>query len=302
MIQITRILCPIDFSEFSRHALDHAMAIARLYGSRVIVLHVFPLAVEAVPFAGLDPQPFVLHAAERVRLLARMKAFAAAESGAGFGVDCVVREGVDIHAEILAETDALDPDLLVMGTHGRSGFQHLVLGSVTEQVLRKADCPVLTVPRRAPAAVPTGPILYTRILCGVDFSECSLAALAYARSLAAESQALLEVVNVVNLLPIADPPAPIPSYYPGLLEELQAHARTRLRDTISALTPPPVPVNEIVTTGKPHQEIVRLAAERKAELIVLGVHGSGVIDRMIFGSTTNHVVRQATCPVLTIRT
>ena len=88
-------------------------------------------------------------------------------------------------------------DLLVIGTHGRSGFERLVLGSVTEKVLRKASCPVLTVPKRLPDAVPVGPVLFKRILCPVDFSESSLHALSYAVSMAQEADGQLTVLHVV---------------------------------------------------------------------------------------------------------
>jgi nucleotide-binding universal stress UspA family protein len=91
----------------------------------------------------------------------------------------------------------MNADLLVMGTHGRSGFEQLLLGSVTEKVLRKASCPVLTVPRRHPDAVPETPVLFKEILCPVDFSDCSMRALNHAMSLAQEADAHLTVLHVM---------------------------------------------------------------------------------------------------------
>ena len=91
-------------------------------------------------------------------------------------------------------------DLVVMGTHGRSGFERLVLGSVTERVLRKSACPVLTVPKGIPD-VATPPVLFNRIVCAVDFSDCSMHALNYAMSLAQEADAHLTVVHVIELPP-----------------------------------------------------------------------------------------------------
>ena len=96
-------------------------------------------------------------------------------------------------------------DLLVMGTHGRSGFERLVLGSVTEKVLRKAACPVLSVPRNVGDVVPAPPVLFTRILCAVDFSDCSINALNHAMSLGQEADARLTVLHVIELPPELPP-------------------------------------------------------------------------------------------------
>ena len=95
-------------------------------------------------------------------------------------------------------------DLIVMGTHGRGGFQHLVLGSVTERVLRRAVCPVLTVPPRAQS---TSRLTFRRLLCAIDFSESSMAALRFALSLAQESEARLTMLHVLEW-PWEEPPPP----------------------------------------------------------------------------------------------
>jgi nucleotide-binding universal stress UspA family protein len=184
MIEIRRILCPIDFSDYARRALDHAIAIARWYEATVTVLHVFsPAPVAAVGLGPLVSEPIPLAPVDRDRLLADTKAFAETESAPGITIEAVVREGTTA-AEILEQAASMKADLLVIGTHGRSGFERLLLGSVTEKVLRKARCPVLTVPSQSPDAVPAGPVLYRRILCPVDFSDASLNALKYATSMA----------------------------------------------------------------------------------------------------------------------
>ena len=302
MAPYTRILCPVDFSEFSRHALDEAIAIAHLFDGCVTALHVFPLAIAADPFPGLPEfQPFTLTDRHRAHLLRQLSAFATTEGAEPRRLTVALREGVDIHAEILAAADQLTPDLIVMGTHGRSGFQHLMLGSVAEKVLHKARCPVLTVPPKTPEAVPAGPMPFARILCGVDFSECSLAALRHACSLASEAGACLDILSVVQLIPMYETMSAVPLDYPGLLGDLKADTWKRL-NSVAAEAAPEMRVERFVTVGSPHREIVRVAAERKAELVVLGAYSHGPIDRMFFGSTINHVVRQARCPVLTVRT
>jgi nucleotide-binding universal stress UspA family protein len=201
VIEIERILCPIDFSDFSRRALDHAVAISRWYESTITLLHVCTV----VPVAAYAPGSGVLPSAaltpeDRKALLASMERFAEGEAGTNVAIDLDIAEGSTATA-ILAKADAMPADLLVMGTHGRSGFERLVLGSVTEKVLRKAACPVLTVPKAVPDVVPAPPVLFKRIICAIDFSDCSMHALNYAMSLAQEADAHLTVMHVIELPP-----------------------------------------------------------------------------------------------------
>jgi len=302
MIQFQRILCPVDFTEFSRHALDEAIAIAHLFDGCVTALHVFPVAIPADPFGGLpDFQPFRLTDRHRAHILRQLSAFTTAEGAEPRRITVALREGVDIHAEILDAANQMKSDVIVMGTHGRAGFQHVMLGSVAEKVLHKASCPVLTVPPRGPDAVPAGPVPFARILCGVDFSECSLTALRQAVTLASQAGAHLDVLSVVQLVPMYESTGAVPLYYPGLLDDLKADVQKRLDAEITTIAGD-VKIERFVTAGSPHREIIRVAAERQAELIVLGAFSHGVIDHMFFGSTTNHVVRRARCPVLTVKT
>jgi nucleotide-binding universal stress UspA family protein len=302
MIQFQRILCPVDFTEFSRHALDEAIAIAHLFDGCVTALHVFPVAIPADPFGGLpDFQPFRLTERHRAHILRQLSAFTTAEGAEPRRITVALREGVDIHAEILDAANQMKSDVIVMGTHGRAGFQHVMLGSVAEKVLHKASCPVLTVPPRGPDAVPAGPVPFARILCGVDFSECSLTALRQAVTLASQAGAHLDVLSVVQLVPMYESTGAVPLYYPGLLDDLKADVQKRLDAEITTIAGD-VKIERFVTAGSPHREIIRVAAERQAELIVLGAFSHGVIDHMFFGSTTNHVVRRARCPVLTVKT
>lgn len=302
MIQFKRILCPVDFSEFSRRALDEAVAIAHLFDGCVTALHVFPTAIPADPFGGLpDFQPFTLTDRHRAHILRQLSAFAKAEGAESRRINVALREGANIHAEILEAANLIEPDLIVVGTHGRSGFQHVMLGSVAEKVLHKATCPVLTVPPRAPEAVPAGPVPFARILCAIDFSECSLHALRYARAFASQAGAHLDVLSVVQLIPMYDATGAVPLYYPGMIDDLKTDVQKRLDSELATLAGE-INVERFVTTGSAHREIVRVAAERTTDLIVLGAFSHRLVDHIFFGSTTNHVVRRAACPVLTVRT
>ena len=307
MIEIRRILCPIDFSDFSRRALDHAVAIAKWYESTVTLLHVSALVPVAVYPPGSVMLPAaVLTPADRDGLRDAMQRFAQEEAGTTVPIEFEIAEG-STAVEILTKAEALPADLVVMGTHGRSGFERLVLGSVTENVLRKAGCPVLTVPRRVPDAVPTQPVLFKRILCAVDFSDCSMHALKYAMSLAQGADSQLTVMHVIDMPPdiareVHETSLAAQRYVQEYMSRIEVEARARLNDAIPDAMRAYCTVDTVLATGKPDREILRVVAEQKTDLVVIGIHGRGPVDRFLFGSTAQHLVRQAPCPVLTLRT
>jgi nucleotide-binding universal stress UspA family protein len=301
MIEIRRVLCPVDFSDHSRRALDHAIAIARWYKSTVTVLHVFsPAPVVAFGPGPVVFEPIVLTPADRDQLLADVRAFAETESAPGVTLEAVVRGG-NAAGEILEQATGMKADLLVIGTHGRSGFERLLLGSVAEKVLRKVSCPVMTVPRQLPEAVPAGPVVYKRILCPVDFSESSLHALKYATSLAQEADGQLTVLHVVAHEFEFTPGLEYAGMTVGDFLKERGDALQRQLQEIVAGAPEFCHVESLMTHGKPWREVLRLAEEKQSDLIMMGVQGRGAADLLFFGSTTQHVVREAPCPVLTLR-
>jgi nucleotide-binding universal stress UspA family protein len=301
MVRISRILCPVDFSEFSRHALDRAVAIAADHGSTVTVQHMVPILTPLLvsPYWVAGRAPIGLTHVERGRLLGHLREFVEGRGRAGVPIDYEVVEALTVHDEILAQAAKLPADLIVMGTHGRTGFQRLMLGSVTEKILRMAQAPVLTV--GAPH-YGNDVAAFTRILCAIDFSECSLAAFRYARLLAAESNARLSVVNVIEWTPVGyDPMFGPPMDLAGYRMAAETAAGERLHKAVTEFPIEGHDIGEIVGSGKPHHEILRIATEQGADLIVLGIHGRNPIDRMLFGSTAEPIVRRASCAVLTVR-
>jgi nucleotide-binding universal stress UspA family protein len=302
MIEIRRILCPVDLSEHSRRALDHAVAIARWYGSRIIAIHV----VSPAPVSAYGPGPVVLepammNAADRDQLQASLDAFVQAESAHGVTIDTAIREG-NTAAEILAQAADLPADLIVIGTHGRSGFERLLLGSVAEKVLRKAGCPVLTVPRHHPGTVPAAPVVFKRILCPVDFSTSAMRALDYALSLAQEGDGELTVLHVLpNGYENADVVADDRMTLGDFMRRREADMRRMMKEAVPDEASMYCRVETALVNGSPWREILKEAGDRQSDVIVMGVQGRGAVDLMFFGSTTQHVVRQATCPVLTIK-
>lgn len=302
MIELSRILCPVDFSEFSQRALDRAFAVARCYKSTVTALHVVPLMPVATPgayYLGSEmAQPLVLPHTDRAIVMAQVEQFVRTERPPGVPVNIVVEESPDVYREILVQAERLKAGLIVMGTHGRSGFERLFLGSTAEKVLRKAACPVMTVPRSAPDMMPVGPVPFARILCAVDFSPQSQVALSFAVSLATESNAQLSVIHVIEVFPhFQEQPPPTALDVDAWMND----ARRRLREAIPDAAQSQCSIKEAVTSGKPYREILSAATNDNNDLIVIGPHGRGATDRFFLGSTTSHVVREAHCPVLTLR-
>jgi nucleotide-binding universal stress UspA family protein len=302
MVAITSILCPVDFSDFSQHALAQAAGIANEHGASILALHVVPIQppIFTSHLEAVEPIPLGLTDADRERLLGQLSAFTADAGFAGMPIDVDVVDAPTVHGEILAQAGRLRVDLIVMGTHGRTGFQRLLLGSVTEKVLRTACQPVLTVGSPAGTA-PAGRGSFTKILCAVDFSECSTAALEYAVSLAEGSDAELTAIHVIEWTPFGyDPLIGPPIDLAGYRVATERMGRERLHKILLE-SAGSRHVDEIVASGKPHHEILAAASERGSDLIVLGIHGRNPVDRLLFGSTAEPVVRRATCPVLTVR-
>lgn len=291
MTRITHVLCPVDFSETSQHAVDHASAIARWYNARLTLLFVF------ANLPSMDLPPLVLEEADRALLMRDMRRMTA-RVPPQVSLDLRVHEAGYVHDEILAQVAATPADFLVLGTHGRSGFQRLFLGSVTEKVIRKAPCPTLVVPPRAADVAPDAPVQFRRILCPIDFSESSIAALAQAIDLAEQADAQLTLLHVLEMPPILSPELIV---LEPMREATVSDARRRLHDLIPAQARTRSTVETAVVEGRAYPEILRHAAVQPSDLVVMGVHGRGVIDRLIFGSTTHHVIRGAACPVLIVR-
>jgi nucleotide-binding universal stress UspA family protein len=298
---VKTILCPTDFSDASRHAIDHAIALALWYRARIAALHVYTPIFMPVP--GLPPPEARVPDGELDRVRAETAQCFSPATAAGIEVHILIDVGRPA-PQILDRAEALPADLIVMGTHGAGGFEHLLLGSVTEKVLRRAACPVLTVP---PGAQATSALPYRRVLCAVDFSDPSLRALELACSIAGQSGATLTSVHVIEW-PWHEPPAPGPGALPpaqaDALAEFRRYLETTARNRLEALVPESMcrcPAGSIVAHGRPYVELLRIAGEIKTDLIVIGVHGRNVAGLTLFGSTTNQVVRRATCPVLTLR-
>src|SRR5688572_28215347 len=211
VITFSRILCPIDFSETSTKALVYATAFATWYDAHLEVLHVAPAFDDAfIPTTTSvgAPSP-TLYPRSREELLIEMRRTVGAAGATVASSQLLVQES-PIHEMIVNRARAQAIDLLVIGTHGRSGFNRLFLGSVTEKVMRPVSCPVLTVPPAAPASQTT-PVALRRIVCAIDDSPPSRKALEYALDLARQADGRAIVLHVLEYMNPNEPPEPSPS-------------------------------------------------------------------------------------------
>ena len=300
MIEFRNILCPIDLSDASVRPLAYAAAVARWYKSRLTVLHTVPTFDPMQVRSGSLGDPVrIVQPMPREQVLEELRVALSSTHTATLEVTLAAEVGDDV-TTIVDQAVTMPADLLVMGTHGRSGFDRFLLGSVTEKVLRKAPCPILTVPPRAPVTAPVD-VTFTQILCPVDFSPSALQAFGFALDLARQSGGSVTVLHAIEWL--ADESQPhahfnVQDYRQHLIED----ARARLQALIDEQKPGTTPaVKVVVVAGRAYREILATAAAQEADLIVMGAQGRGGVGLMLFGSSTQQVVRAATCPVLTVR-
>lgn len=291
-IRLERILCPLDFSEFSARAFDYAQSLARHYQCSLLIEHVVQPVLSAYP-AYIDPG-VVEKVSQGLRQYAEdeLRAFLKSHSRNGVQVESLLREG-EVTDTILATAEARAIDLIVMGTHGRHGLDRWLVGSVTEKVLRKARCPVLAVPKpvhdfASPEEGPE-PVHLSKLVVAVDFSACSERAVRYAVSLAGAYEAELSLLHVLEDFP---PSQDLPA--------VTAEAVHRLEGLVPQAERTACAVKTRLRVGKPYEEIVRYARELEADLIVTGVRGRNALDLALFGSTTQRVIEQGPCPVLAV--
>ena len=287
-----KILCSVDFSPGSQLALRAAIRLANEAGAELVLAHVWHLPV--LVFADEPPIP-----PDTAGLL---------EEEARRGLDEAVKTAAELGArrvssrfltgapwDQIVETARTDPafDLIVMGSHGRTGVLRFLLGSVAEKVVRHAPCSVLVA--RAPGA--TSP--FRQVLCPLDFSAGSRVAADLAAELAVPGGGGITLLHVLEP-PVAYAGEALPrDFLESLdrrttqrLESWASHVRTRCR----------VPVATRIRIGSPGAETLAvLEDDRRFDLVVVGSHGRTGLRRVLLGSAAEKLVRHAPCSVLVAR-
>ena len=299
MVEFKNALCAIDLSDASVRTLAYAAAVARWYKARLTVLHVVPTFDSMQVRSGsLGDSVHFVHPMPREQVLDELRKALGAAKVATTEVTLATEAGEDV-ATIVDQVLSMPADLLVLGTHGRSGFNRLLLGSITEKILHKAPCPILTVPPHAPADAQTDKT-FSRILCPVDFSPSALQAFGFAVDLARQSGGSVIALHAIEWL--ADEVSAHARFdVQGYRQHLIDDAHSRLRALITEQPNGQRTIEDVVAAGRAYREILRHADAQAADLIVMGTQGRGSMGLTLFGSTTQQVVRAATCPVLTVR-
>jgi nucleotide-binding universal stress UspA family protein len=287
-IALKNILFATDFSPAAEGALPYAIGLAKQYGAKVHCLHVrFPATY---PIVGPEAMLQVLEAAEEQ---AKFEAKQLHEMLGGVPHEVTVAEG-DLWPTLSEIVDDQNTDLIVMGTHGRTGVTRALLGSAAEEVFRKAPCPVLTI----------GPyvshnterrLAMKEILFATDFSPESLAALPYAVSLAQEHQSNLTLLNVTGKPEVGE------LVHAGQYME---STMRRLQGLVPAGAEMWCEPKCRIEQGAEAEKIMETAVATGADLIVLGVrspHGGVGATTHLLRSIAHYVVAKAQCPVLTVR-
>jgi nucleotide-binding universal stress UspA family protein len=290
-IALRNILYLTDFSEASEAALPFATSITREYEAKLFPFHVF------IPAAYTYTTPELTQASlEAQEDAIRINLQRVGAQCTGLAHEAVVVQGTGIWPPIEQAIKDYAIDLIVLGTHGRTGAQKLLLGSVAEEVFRRSHVPVLTIgPAERSGAHRAAK--FRRVLFATDFSAESFAAAPYAVSMAQENNAELMLVHVIN------EPASRPTGQPA--DVARANALYHLHDIVPANAELWCRPEAIVRFGHPAEQILKVAKERDADLIVLGIRDAagGFLGAAthLERTTAHKVVAHATCPVLTVR-
>jgi nucleotide-binding universal stress UspA family protein len=286
---VKRILIATDFSPDAGQALKHGVAFAQMFDAEIELFTSY-----AVPTLALGPEAFALPAGflEQSEAATRkqLEQIAASLREQGIAVDCSVGPEYPSGA-ICDRARASGADLIAMGTAGRRGLDHVLLGSVAERVVRLGPCPVLTVSSRAPEVAPI-----RKVLVATDFSRDAEAALAWADTLIARCGASLILVHSVP-----------PPFGLGEEESYQDDERTRTRMEESRAQleelAKGIDAEVEVAVGRryPETDALAQAAERGADLIVVGTRGRRGLPHVVFGSTAERVIRRAPLPVVSVK-
>jgi nucleotide-binding universal stress UspA family protein len=289
-----RVLAAIDLSSPSDDALRSAYELARTTGARLSVCHVVPSMTNVYPFFPQHNQAAMVQWAELAPSLRQAVERHVADVTGRDDLEVFVENGTD-YAEIVRRAEAWQADLVVVGSHGRSGIARLLLGSVAEQVVRHAACSVMVVR-----------VTESRgsVLVATDLSDPSLPAVAAGIEAASRLKARLIVMHAVDFsgaaLPTVLGPFGATAVVPSVEDQrsVREALESMLRDVLTRFGAE----GEVrVVEGPAAANIVRIAEEVKAELLVVGTRGRTGLTRLALGSVAERAVRGAPCSVLAVR-
>jgi nucleotide-binding universal stress UspA family protein len=278
---IRHLLCPVDLSDPSAQALRYAAALSSVVGGDLTILH-----VRAAEARRRDAEQ---------QANASLEAFASNVIGVRPSSRLLERHGEPV-TEILSAAAA--SDIIVMGTHGRTGLRRLLVGSVAERVIRRSPSPVLVVPPGM-GAKPQDSIRLASVLCAVDFSEPSARAVEYAASIAAAAGARLALAHALEWSEEAEN---LPNTGSPFLPSSEEDAIARLNQLLTHDMRVHCDPEFVVGYGPAADEVLRFVREGSVDLLVLGIRRRNPVDLAVFGSTTQRLIREGACAALTVGT
>lgn len=296
MIKIDKILCPVDFSKCSENALKNALIIARKYHAELHLFHSILIYEDETYQAGENTPDFT-KSYDLLSEISETKLTSMLESEANdVKIKTIIIRGFSASEEILTYAGENNFDLIVMGTHGRKGVGHFLLGSVAEKVVRMAQCPVLTIHEQTKTIEE-----YDHIFVPVDFSDYSKLALSYGLELAGKYGADITLFHVVEQ-------SIHPGFYTGgktSIFEIDSDLRDRsieaMKDFRDEAGHKNVSVRYVITEGRAAKEIIDYLTDHPVDLVVIATHGLTGIEHFLLGSNAEKVVRRSTAPVLTVK-
>jgi len=296
--KLKNIMCLTDLSAFSNQTIDYGIALAREFESHLYLCHVVD-----IPSMALYAESHMDPAEHQKQLIKNAEStFGDLIKGENIDWEPLIIVGPTV-SEISRLVEEKQIDLAIAASHGRSGLKRLVLGSITEELIRTISCPMLVIRSPEKTAKKPEPVEFRlkKIMAGCDFSSDSLLAFRYALSFAQEFEAELHLVHVIEPPTYQYISKTISDTEKGGYEDL----KTLLNEKLEKLVPQEArnwcsPVTNLLE-GRADKKIVEYAKDNQIDLIVLGVRGHGLVETLFLGSTTDRVARQAPCPVLSVR-
>jgi nucleotide-binding universal stress UspA family protein len=297
-MDITKILVPVDFSEPSKRAVNYGLSLALQFKARLVLAHIVPTNI-GLGYTFLT-ETFAVEKDRATHAKSMLPTLIPEEYRDLVNLNIVVKIG-NVKDELLGMIKDEKVDLVVMGTHGNSGFQRYVLGSLTERMLRQVPVALLTVSHLDPALEPhdARPVPLRKILYASDLSDNARFGLRSAVELARRTGARLTVLHVLTAAETIYWGAE-GGYLAQDLEMIREAAAERLRLSIDPEWLDTVNIVPLMSEGSAFREILRVADEEKINLIVMNLQGKGLIERALLGSTAERVIRSAHVPVLSI--
>jgi nucleotide-binding universal stress UspA family protein len=284
MIRIKKILVPVDFSEPSKKAVNYGLSLCLEFKSRLVLTHIAPY----------DALAYLTAKASLLELIP-------ADYREKINFEIIVKSG-DVRQELLGIVEDKDINLVVMGSRGRSYFERVLLGSVTERMLRKLHVPVLTVSHLDPGKElhSPGPVPLRKLLYATDLAENSEAGLEFSIRLARGLDAQLVVVHVVQAMDAGLLGLEGVGVATDYVTEVRAQAAERLSKLVALVSDGRVPITTVLADGVPCDAIIDLTIKQNVDLVIIDLHERGRLERALLGATAERVIRTAAVPVLSL--